>query len=232
MTRNSCDSIERRRSVRTIGRTRRSVSGTYMFRGETPIRFESTLERDFLIRKAFSRDVLEVISQPVEIPFETSDGRRFTYTPDFLVYYRLGSRDYLDYPKPLLVEVKPKEQWRANWRKWLTKWKAAYRYAREQGWSFTIQDESRIRDQALRNIRFLDRFKRSAFSERESRAIVETLATMGSAPFHYLLSRHFMGIYEAEGIAHIWHLLATRRLECDISSPLNQQTTIWVPTDE
>src|SRR5699024_1541208 len=104
MNGNSRDNLQVRESVRKIGTTRRSVSGTYIFRGETPIQFESTLERDFLIRKAFSRSVLDVISQPVRIPFQTRDGRSFHYTPDFLVYYRLGSRDHLDYPYPVLVE--------------------------------------------------------------------------------------------------------------------------------
>lgn len=232
MNGNNRDMLQIRESVRKIGTTRRSVSGTYMFRGETPIQFESTLERDFLIKKAFSRSVLDVISQPVRIPFKTRDGRSFQYTPDFLVYYRLGCRDYLDYPCPVLVEIKPASEWRARWRDWLPKWKAAYRYAREQGWLFTIQDESRIRDQALRNIKFLERFKRMSFPQAEKEEVLQNLTEMGSAPVHYLLSRHFMGIYRPKGQSLIWHLLATQELESDLSRPLNDTTTLWVPTDE
>lgn len=232
MNGNSRDSLQVRESVRKIGTTRRSVSGTYMFRGETPIQFESTLERDFLIRKAFSRSVLNVVSQPIRIPFQTRDGRNFHYTPDFLVYYRLGSRDYLDYPLPMLVEVKPESEWQARWRDWLPKWKAAYRYAREQGWLFKIQDESRIRDQALRNIKFLERFSRMSFPETETGDLIQNLSEMGSAPVHYLLSRHYPGIYRPQGLAHIWHLLATQKLECDMSRLLNDTTTVWVTADE
>jgi hypothetical protein len=216
--------------ARKIGPTRRSVSGVYAFRGETSIPYESTLERDFLIRKEFCLDVLDVVSQPCQIPFIADNGRTYTYTPDFLVYYHLGDIAYPDYPKPVLVEVKPESEWRKHWRGWLPKWKATYRHAQEQGWKFRIHDESRIRDLVLANIKFLEGYKRMQFPEEESRYVVETVRQMGAAPFHYLLARHFNGIYRAEGIAHIWHLLATRRLDCDISRPLNHSTELWVPT--
>lgn len=217
---------------RKIKPTRRSVSGIYAFRGETPIQFESTLERDFLILTEYSREVLDVISQPAQIPFLGKNGQTFTYTPDFLVYYRLGNRLYDNYPKPVLVEVKPRGQWQKNWRKWSTKWKAAIRYAREQGWVFHLMDENRIRNQSLDNIRFLERYKRMEFPRDETMWVLENLRQMGSSPFHYLLSRHFMGIYRAQGVSLLWHLLATRQLDCDITRPLNENTELWVPTDE
>lgn len=218
--------------MRRIGTTRRSISGRYAFRGETAIPFESALERDFLIRKEFCLAVLDIIPQPVQIPFVASNGQTYTYTPDFLVYYRLGNMVYGEYPKPILIEVKPSAEWKKHWREWLPKWKAAYRYAKEQGWEFHIHDESRIRDQVLTNIRFLDRYKRTEFPVEETRCVIENVQQMGSAPFHYILARHFMGIYKAEGIAHIWYLLATRKLDCDITRPLNDFTELWVPTYE
>lgn len=228
---NSCDEVQPRQ-MRKIKPTRRSVSGVYAFRGSSMVAYESTLERDFLIRTEFSLNVLDVIPQPAEIPFVSSNGRTYTYTPDFLVYYRLGSHSYDDYPKPVLVEVKPETEWRRHWREWLPKWKAAWSYARSQGWEFHIRDESRIRDQMFDNIRFLDRYKRMPFSAEESRWVLETVRHMGCATMDYLLARHFMGIYRAEGIAHLWHLLATRKLDCDISRPLNEFSELWIPTNE
>lgn len=219
--------------TRKIGPTRRSVSGVYMFRCESALEFESTLERDFLVRKEFSLAVLDVVPQPCQIQYrDQGTGRRRFYTPDYLVYFRLGSRHYEDYPKPLLVEVKPKAEWYKHWRRWLPKWKAAYRYAKDKGWMFHIHDETRIRDQALVNIKFLARFLRMAFPTEESQIVLETVRQMGSATLDYLLARHFMGIYRAEGIANIWHLLAARTLDCDISRPLNNFTEVWVPSDE
>lgn len=229
---NNCDDV-RPRQMRKIKPTRRSVSGLYMFNGHSSIAYESTLERDFLIRTEFSLSVLDVIPQPTQIPFVSANGRTYTYTPDFLIYYRLGScSSYDDYPKPVLVEVKPEKEWRKHWREWLPKWKAAWRYARSQGWEFHIRDESRIRDQTFDNIRFLERYKRMSFSVEESLWVIETVRHMGCATIDYLLARHFMGIYRAEGVAHLWHLLATRQLDCDISRPLNEFSELWIPTHE
>ncbi|MCG5512349.1 heteromeric transposase endonuclease subunit TnsA [Ectothiorhodospira shaposhnikovii] len=218
--------------ARTIKPTRRSVSGIYPFRGETAIPYESTLERDFIARNEFNRTVLDIIPQPCQIRFSLRGGREYTYTPDFLVYFRLGNRTHSDFPRPLLVEVKPESQWREHWRDWLPKWKAAYRYAKQEEWEFHIHDESRIRDQMFANIQFLERYKRMVFPREESDWIIQGLARMGSAPFHYLLARYFMGLYRAEGISHLWHLLATRQLDCDIYRPLNEHTVLWVANDE
>jgi len=224
---NSCDGIHIQ--TRKIGPTKRSVSGRLAFRGETPLSFESTLERDFLLKAEFSLSVLDVVPQPVAVPFRGVNGQSYTYTPDFLIYYRLGDRAYGDYPKPVLVEVKPDKEWRANWRKWLPKWKAAWRYAKTQGWEFHIYDESRIRDEALTNIRMLERYKRMQFDAEERAKVIDTVRKMGCTTADYLLARHFMGIYRAEGISLIWHLLSARQLDCDITQPLNQFTNLWVP---
>lgn len=230
LNRNSHDEVQPHQ-VRKIRPTRRSVSGYYPFRGQSAIAFESTLERDFLIRSEFCLSVLDIIPQPVEIPFWGENGQQYKYTPDFLVYYRLGERAYDDYPKPMLVEVKPASEWREHWREWLPKWKAAWRFAQGQGWSFHIHDESRIRDQALENIRFLERYKKTSFPETESYEVLNTVKEMGVVTIDYLLARHFMGMYRAEGITHIWHLLAGRKLDCDINRSLSEFTQLWLPHD-
>lgn len=217
------------RQMRKIKPTRRSVSGFYSFRGESSIAFESTLERDFIMRQEFNVNVLDIIPQPAIIPF-AKNGRNYEYTPDFLVYYRLSKIGYTPDPTPLLVEVKPRSEIQAHWSEWRNKFRAAFRYAKEQGYEFRICDESRIRTKSLENIRFLERYKRMQFPFEESQAVIETVKQMGNAPFHYLLSRHFMGLYKAEGIAHIWYLLATRQLDCDITLPLNDFTELWMPT--
>lgn len=231
MSRNSCEYISASQ-VRKIRPTRRSVSGVYPFRGESSVAYESTLERDFLIRTEFFPDVLDIIAQPAAIPFLARNGRQYTYTPDFLVYYRLGRYGYENYPTPMLVEVKPEQEWQKHWREWFPKWKAARRYAQEQGWSFRIYDESRIRDQTFKNIRFLERYKRMPFPNEEAQAVLASLRLMGAATVDHLLAKHFMGIYRAEGIALIWHLLATRQVDCDIGQTLGEFTELWIPAYE
>lgn len=227
-TRNNCDQVKQ---VRPIKPTRRSVSGCLPFRGAGGIPFESLLERDFLRRMRFSHRVESVIAQPVAVYFIDSRGCAQAYTPDFLVHYRqpLGI-DYQDYIKPMLVEVKPSFEWRKNWRAWFSKWKAARRYARQEGWTFSIYDESRIRGLPLDNIHFLERFERLIFDKEEIDMVLATLRGMDIAPVHYLIARHFKGIYQDRGVALLWHLIATGRVECDITEPLNQYLELWVAT--
>lgn len=219
----------KRGCARQVGTTRRSVSGLFPLRNGTAVAYESLLERDFIARTDFSLSVLDIIPQPTGIPFKDHQGRNQTYIPDFLVYYLLGDRHHERYPKPLLVEVKPQEKWKENWRLWLPKWKAAWRFAQDQGYSFHIYDESRIRDQTFRNIKFLERYKMLTFCEEESLFILNALAQRGQASFDFLLNFHFVGQAKASGISHIWHLLAMRRLDCDISLPLSNKTELWIP---
>ena len=68
------------------------------------------------------------------------------------------------------------------------------------------------------------------FPAEESLGMLETVRQMGCATIDYLLARHFMGLYRAEGIAHLWHLVATRQLDCDASRPFNEFTELWMPT--
>jgi len=217
---------------RKIRPTRRSVSGVYSFRGCEAIPFESTLERDFLIRTEYIKGVAQIISQPVQIPFTGSNGVTYTYTPDYLVYHHLVDRHYNNYPKPQLIEVKPTLQWKENWRKWSPKWKAALSLAKRNGWDFHIHDESRIRDQLFENVFFLQRFTRANYDDKEGDILLNTVGEMGSASMQYLLSKHYLGSDRCIGISHIWHLLATQRIACNMHTKLSETTIFWIPQDE
>jgi len=228
---NSCDYTVPASSVRVIPRNRRSVTGFLSWRGQHSIQYESTLERDFLVRQEFSLAVSQVISQPCAFPFTTRTGRVAEYTPDFLVVYRADSAPLKYQRRPMLVEVKPQAEWREHWREWLPKWKAARRYAASQGWSFRVMDESRIRTQALVNIQFLRRYRNNVYASQESDWIVDSVRELGAVTFDYLLAKHFQGIYAAEGVGHLWSLLASRQLDCDICLPLDGVTELWVPDE-
>jgi hypothetical protein len=202
-------------STRRIGPTRRSISGIYAFRGGRGIPFESSLERDFLITTGFLADVTDIVSQPVSLPFADQSGREYTYTPDFLVFYR-------ERP-PLLVEVKPEKEWKAHWRKWSFKWKTAIRYAGSQGWTFRIYDENRIRNGTLENIRSLAPYKRIREDKNLSSEILR-MATPVSSIEDILSS---IPGEEEKTMAHIRHLLAVRTLDCHIAKPLARNSAVW-----
>ena len=95
--------------VRKIKPTRRSVSGYFSFRGKEPTPYESTLERDFVMRMDYDRSVERVVSQPARLFYIDANGIERRYTPDYLVYF---TNPVL---KPLLVEVKEKrEVWKTT----------------------------------------------------------------------------------------------------------------------
>jgi len=200
----------------------------------TSIPYESTLERDFLIRTSFSSSILDIISQPARLEYKAESGSTYPYTPDYLVYYRIDKdAPWATGRPPLLVEVKPREEIRNNWKAMKPKFRAALHHARKQGWNFAIFDESRIRDQKLDNISFLQRYKRMEFPKDESNWILNNLMNMGQAPFEHLLARHFFGkLDKAVGVSHIWHLLVTGQIECDMMQPLCNQTILWIPRNE
>lgn len=197
--------------------------------------FESTLERDFLIRLEADRSVLEVASQPVTIYYR-ADGREYPYTPDFLVHYRqFGSRPGRLQPSEL-VEVKPKDELAHNLGKWRPKFRAATRHCLEKGWVFRLMHEDRIRDQAWENMRFLARYRRIAVDEDLADWVMATARAYDCVSFQHLLDASCFskwGRYgKAHGIAAIWHLVVTGRLECDLFAPLTNDTVIWVAENE
>jgi len=212
--------------TRKIKPTRRSVSGIFAFRSSESIPFESTLERDFLIRTEFNLSVSKIIAQPTQIPFIGSNGRSYIYTPDFLVYG--------DGQKTLLVEVKPKEELDIKWSLLKPKFKYAHRYAKERGWLFKIYHENRIRDQKLKNIQFLQRFKRLDVDPALVNSFRTFLDKSGQLPFIDAIK-----IFNGEALAkpindtQVWHLLAARVIECELTThPIDEKTIIWIRQSE
>ena len=230
MNKNNCDSILPHQ-VRKIKPTRRSVSGHYVFREKTSIAYESTLERDFIIRSEFNLNVLNIIPQPLQMTF-IKNGRKYPYTPDFLVYYQVNNTNCDFYLKPMLVEVKPRLQIQEHWSEWRDKFRTAFHYAKENDWDFRIYDESRIRDQVLKNINALERFKYQQYSSNENNAVIETVRQSSRIIVQDLLISLFEPAKRFQGVAHVWHLLVTRKLDCDMSLPLSELTELWVPNNE
>ncbi len=198
----------------------RRASGKFAFRGVTSVAFESALERDYLVRLEFFPNVTGVLSRPVTVPFTGTDGRSHAYTPDFLVF-RSDAR-------PELVEVGPSARWRAHRGRWSPGWKAARRLARRRGWTFRLHDESRIRDRTLATVLVLQRYRRMSFPADEGERIVDAVASGRCATLGALLAAGVAGDDSRVGIAHVFHLVAHRRLDYDVRGPLDDATELKV----
>ena len=212
--------------MRVIKPTRRSVSGLYSYNGLS-IPYESTLERDFVIFQTFRTNVLEVIAQPVVIPFK-KNGRAYKYTPDYFVHLDDGAEYRQELIKHLIVEVKPRSEWKKNWRDWSDKWKAAISYSDEHNFRFKIYDESRIHHKGLENVKYVLRFRKTACCEHDIQVILNQVEMMGNTTIEYLLEKFFKGgIYQPQGKRTILHLLGTKRLGFDFWEELDEKTEVW-----
>jgi hypothetical protein len=148
--------------IRNIPKNYRNVTGVAAnSKAEGKAMFESTLERDWLTLLQFSAEVESFEVQPVKIKWVDAEGKNHIYTPDVLVYYHQAGI------KPLLCEVKYRDELRENWTQFKPKFQAAYRYAKERGWRFKLITERRVRTTLLDNAKFLLPFTRRITSEAE-----------------------------------------------------------------
>lgn len=213
------------KQVRKIKPTRRSVSGYIPYQGQ-PLAYESTLERDFLIYHTFRQDVIDIVPQPISIPFQ-KNGRTYSYTPDYFIQFKASGFSHTS--PSLIVEVKPESEWRENWRDWSDKWKAAMRYAKSKGFRFAIYDESRIRHDALDNINFLNAFYHLAVDKGEINIILKEIEMRGHTTVEVLLEKFFKGaILRNQGKRILWYMMVHRLVGFDIWSDIkNEKMEVW-----
>jgi hypothetical protein len=130
--------------------------------------FESLLERDLIFLLDFDANVLSYEAQPFSLPVR-SNGRRRSYTPDFLIYTKSGK---------LLVEVKPTQFVDKPGNR--TKFRAADRLCESRAWKFQILTEKEIRRGCrLANVKKLTQYARLPVDLLLEAKI---LSTLGEAP--------------------------------------------------
>lgn len=208
--------------VRRIGVQSRSVTGT-MPDGN---RYESTLERDFMLLMQFDPAVDIYTPQPVTLAYTGSDGASHRYTPDGLIEWRTD-RPVHD-PRPVLVEVKYREDLNGKWREWRERARAARNFAAEKGWLFMIYTEREIRTPALENVTFLLPYlRREGSPETEQWLLTQLAQLVESTPRDLVSSLYRDKWNQAALIPVLWRLLAERRIGFDLAQSLNMRSTIW-----
>ena len=207
--------------VRKIGIQSRSITGT-MPNGN---RYESSLERDFMILLDYDYRVKILTPQPITIPYQDSQGIWHRYTPDALVeYYEdLSMFDC----KPTLVEVKYRNEFDGQFLNWLPKYRAANKYAHSQGWKFEILTEEDIRIPALSNIKFLNAYK-NVHDAYISLSLDDHLADVAeTTPLKIISSIYKDKWNQAHLLPIIWGIIARREVNCDLNEKLTMHSRIW-----
>jgi len=165
--------------VRIIPKNYRSLTGLVSnTRTQSMAAFESSLERDFLVLLDFDPDVEFYEEQPLTITYADERGRRRTYTPDVFVRYRIDPLQAKPNP-PLLCEVKYRDDLRQHWTDYRPKFRAAGRYARQQGWRFRVVTERHIRTPYLDNVKFLRSYQAMAINASYRTWLLNTLLELG-----------------------------------------------------
>ncbi|UFA49685.1 heteromeric transposase endonuclease subunit TnsA [Deinococcus radiophilus] len=151
--------------------------------------------------------------------YKGSNGRKKSYVPDTLVYYRDGQ-------SPCLFEVKHVEQLRENPVEYRLRFQAARAYAREQGWRFSTTTERSIRGITLDNITFLRQF---LDPNREFQA--EDLAFLTQAVNGPTTPR---AIFASLPLARkgtllpvFWYLVASGEIQLSLQERLSMDSAIW-----
>lgn len=210
--------------VRAIGVQSRSITGT-MPNGN---RYESALERDFMILMQFDTAVDVFTPQPLTMQYRGIDGLLHKYTPDGLIEWRadLPLRDH----RPVLIEIKYREAFLGDWRRWRVLKRAAQNYAEERGWLYKIYTEKEIRTPYLDNARFLLPYLRRKRSPEVEQWLLDNLTELLECTPRDLISLLYQDKWnQASLIPVLWRLLAERRISFDIMKPLNMQSPIWIP---
>lgn len=194
--------------------------------------FESTLEKDFFLLLEFDRRVISFEEQPVTITYLDGDRRVCHYTPDVLVHYQSALPIPSD-EQPVLYEVKYTSDLREHGLAYRSKFKAARRYAFDQGWRFRVVTERTIRTTRLNNLRFLLRYHRLRIDEGERHALLSVLREHGPVQLDTLLTLVRPARFQrAETLTILWHLVATEQIDVELDQPLTPQSLLrWGRAD-
>jgi TnsA endonuclease N terminal/TnsA endonuclease C terminal len=214
--------------VRRIPKNSRSLTGKVIdFQSHRAVSFESALERDFYVLLDFDPAVASFEDQPVTIVYQEPIGVRRTYTPDVLVHYRLELIPQR-HPRSVLYEVKYRDDLRAHWQDYRSKFKAARRYARTQGWVLRLITEREIRTPYLKNATFLRQYQERELDGGDRHRILDLLAKRGETSPETLLASASADRWErARLLPVLWALIATGEVGVDLTVPLTMHSCIW-----
>jgi hypothetical protein len=200
-----------------------SVTGrTFSEKSNETVSYESTLERDFYTILEFDNKVKVYTEQLVRVEF-TSNGRSRLYTPDVFVEFHQGS--------PWLCEVKYRDDLRENFSEYKSKFKAAKQLCKKNDWKFVLITES-IRDDYLKNAKFLLRFRGMDPNYEEEADIIQLLASISVdglftiTEFKKSYGRTFD--VKARGLSLFWRLVYQEYILFDTSEVLSVNTEFWL----
>lgn len=214
--------------VRNIPPNHRSLTGAVASSKQGRlVGSESSLERDFFILLDFDLNVARYEEQPVIIRYQNVEGQARSYTPDVLIHYR---KDIVPAKlmKPLLCEVKYRDELRRNWPEIKPKIRAGRSYARSHDWRFQVITEREIRTPFLENAKFLRQYRRIQTNWEQSNLLLEAMRELREADPETLLLAIFKDRWNrAELMPMLWQLVSNKMIGADLTQPVTMKSRIW-----
>lgn len=202
-----------------------SLSGTITStKNNSPIEYESSLERDFICLLEFDKEVVKYCEQPINLKKDN-----IFYTPDFYIEYLDGKKE--------IVEVKYSDDLLVNYDKYRKKFDIAKDYCDENNIFFKILSEADIRNEYLENAKFLLRFKGNfclKFSvtldhQADILLLKANLKKLRTSSPKLLLDNSTSCFSKRAELTHIlWMLVSLGEIKTDLNVKLNMNSKIWI----
>jgi hypothetical protein len=215
--------------VRKLNKTySRSVSGVkYAEKASHQVGFESTLERDFIYLLEFDYNVEYFEEQPVKIEYLDTNNTLRNYTPDFYVRYV----DYTEpaaWFRPMLFEIKYRDDLWKNWKEYKPKFQAAIRFAAQKGWRFKILTEKEIRTEYLANAKFLLGYRKNQTETGMINTLLDTVKELRvTTPSEIIAAASIDKKRRAQLLHVLWHLISTEVIGCNFNDKITMSSEIW-----
>jgi len=212
--------------VRQIPIGTRALTGQHARSGA---RYESGLERDFYELMTQQPLFDSVDWQPLRICYVDDAGGDHIYTPDALVLFKADPvTDVV--PRPLLVEVKYREEYRKRFQELKPRLRAAQRYARSMDWRFAVFTEREIRTERFANVRRLNGFVDRQPSQEYIDGLTAHLLQSGPVSVRALLDSFAADLWtQAAVLPTLWWMVARGHLETDLDITLSMQSIVRLP---
>ena len=193
------------------------------------IGYEGRPEFYFIKLAIFNKNVAKCEGQPVTIFYHDSNGKKRSYTPDFLVTFK----PYLE-PKelwrPLLVEVKPRGRLFKDLEKFRMKFRAARRHVMSTGEEFTIITDRELSGHYLKNVLFLIKFRAYLINADATELLIEAIKKLGETTPQALMAAVAKDQNRrGELLPALWQLVSNFVIEVNLEKPLTMNSLISWP---
>lgn len=201
-------------NVRRVAAVGNNMRGVMTNKAGRVVQFESALERSLLLRLDRNRCVRDYGSQPETFHFADDQGKRRTYTPDFIVWRRDGA---IEIHEVTLTsrQIRPSIRLREA---------VAAAVCQKRGWRYVIHTEQTLPQAVeLANLLALFHYRPLAYGQPAvTQAAFVLLSDGRPAPLHQLTRQltTTLCLPPTAVAAALYHLLWHGRLQTDLRQPI------------